>query len=84
MVFTILRITLIGFQVYGPSMTPNIESGAYIMISKVAYLLGEPERGDVIGVPKENIIGKGWISYWPPPEWGFVKNITFEQALGKE
>ncbi|HAV10777.1 MAG TPA: signal peptidase I [Dehalococcoidia bacterium] len=35
-------------------------------------------------VPKENIIGKAWFNYWPPPEWGLVKHITFEQALGKE
>ncbi len=23
-------------------------------------------------LPKENIVGKAWVSYWPPQEWGVV------------
>jgi len=25
-------------------------------------------------VPRENIIGKVWITYWPPPEWKVIKH----------
>lgn len=28
-------------------------------------------------LPRENIIGKAWISYWPPPEWGLVPHYAF-------
>lgn len=28
-------------------------------------------------LPRENIIGKAWLSYWPPQEWGLVPHFTF-------
>lgn len=37
-------------------------------------------------LPRENIIGKAWISYWPPEEWGVVRHHTFQSpsaAQGK-
>ena len=54
-VFTILHLTIVGFRVSGPYMTPNILNGHFIMVSKVAYAFAEPERGDVIGffIPQE-------------------------------
>ena len=27
-------------------------------------------------VPQENIIGKAWISIWPPDEWGLAPNYS--------
>lgn len=32
-------------------------------------------------VPRTNIIGKAWLSIWPPERWGPVPNYTFQQAL---
>jgi signal peptidase I len=32
-------------------------------------------------VPRENIIGKVWFSYWPPSEWGLVPRYSLEQQL---
>lgn len=162
MVFTLLQLTFTGFRVSGPCMTPNILNGDYIMVSKMAYALAQPERGDIIGfrapdnprinmmkriiglpgetieikdgtvfvnneplnepyiaeaplytyskaiipldnyfvlgdnrnystdshtgytVPRDAIIGKVAFSYWPPPEWGFVKHITLDKALGAQ
>lgn len=37
-----------GLIVRGDSMYPAIQSGDYVFINKLAYLFGEPERGDVI------------------------------------
>ena len=25
-------------------------------------------------VPRKNIVGKGWISIWPPDDWGLIQN----------
>lgn len=28
-------------------------------------------------LPRKNIVGMAWLSYWPPQEWGFVPHYTF-------
>ena len=28
-------------------------------------------------VPRENIIGKAWLSIWPPGEWGVIPNYAY-------
>ena len=30
-------------------------------------------------LPKENIVGKAWLCYWPPEEWGLVVHYTFPE-----
>jgi signal peptidase I len=32
-------------------------------------------------VPRENIIGKAWLSFWPPGEWGLVVNYPLAEQL---
>ncbi len=32
-------------------------------------------------VPRQNIIGKAWLSIWPPGEWGFVPNYPLKEQL---
>lgn len=32
-------------------------------------------------VPRENIIGKAWLSFWPPKEWGLVHHYPLEEQL---
>ena len=32
-------------------------------------------------VPRENIIGKAWFSFWPPGEWGLVDNYPLAEQL---
>ena len=44
-----IRLFLVeGFIVRGDSMAPNILSGDYVFISKLAYLNKEPSHGDII------------------------------------
>lgn len=34
-------------------------------------------------VPRENIVGKAWLSIWPPAKWGLAANYPFpEQSSG--
>lgn len=30
-------------------------------------------------VPANNLIGKAWVSYWPPTDWGVMKAAAYEQ-----
>jgi len=32
-------------------------------------------------VPSENIIGKAWLSIWPPTQWGLVPNYSVNEQL---
>jgi signal peptidase I len=32
-------------------------------------------------VPRENIIGKAWFSFWPPGGWGLVVNYSLAEQL---
>ncbi len=32
-------------------------------------------------VPRQNIIGKTWLSIWPPDEWGLAANYPLAQQL---
>lgn len=154
-VFLVLDTLTGRSQVNGSSMEPTLHSGQYLIISKVAYWIREPQRGDVVvlhppnqpgedyikrivglpgesievrdgavwvdgirldepyvatapayrtawdlgkgeylvlgdnrnnsrdshswGVlPADNIVGKAWVSYWPPEEWGLVSHYVFE------
>ncbi|HUX77749.1 MAG TPA: signal peptidase I [Anaerolineae bacterium] len=31
-------------------------------------------------LPRENIIGKAWLCYWPPEQWSLVAHYTFPEA----
>ena len=32
-------------------------------------------------LPRQNIIGKAWLSIWPPDEWGLVSNYSLNEQL---
>jgi len=32
-------------------------------------------------VPRQNIIGKAWLSIWPLSEWGFVQNYSLNKQI---
>ena len=158
-VFFGIQATVQTFVVIGPSMLPSFEDGQRILVSKVAYYLHEPERGDVVVfqsptnrredyikriialpgdtvrvnagavyvngtklkepyiknpadytleqlkipennyfvlgdnrrvsndshngwlVPREKIIGKAWLSIWPPNKWGPIPNYPLSEQL---
>jgi signal peptidase I len=47
-VFTLLQLAMPRSIVHGSSMEPTFKEGQYLVISRVNYLLGDPERGDII------------------------------------
>lgn len=32
-------------------------------------------------VPRQNIVGKAWLSIWPPDEWGLAANYPLQEQL---
>ncbi len=48
LIFILLQTTIGSFKVYGTSMMPGIKDGEYIMVTKISYYFGPPQRGDVI------------------------------------
>jgi signal peptidase I len=47
-IFLIIQATLQSSIVLGSSMEPGLEDGDRLLISKVAFIWGEPKRGDII------------------------------------
>lgn len=47
-IYAFVNLASARFIVEGDSMLPNFHTGQYLIVSRVNYLLGEPERGDVV------------------------------------
>lgn len=47
-IFLLIRVFVQNFRVDGMSMEPNFHDGQFLLINKMAYRVGEPQRGDVI------------------------------------
>jgi len=46
--FFVQKVIAAPFQVIGNSMLSTLNHGEYILVSKLEYLFGEPQRGDII------------------------------------
>ncbi len=48
-IVVLVRVFLFGnYEVHGESMMPNVEDGDRLIINKIGYQIGEPDRFDVI------------------------------------
>ncbi|OGO02420.1 MAG: signal peptidase I [Chloroflexi bacterium RBG_13_53_26] len=156
-VFAAVQFSVQSFRIDGPSMFPSFEQSEFIMVNKLSYHFGDPQRGDVIifdppfssnypfikrviglpgelveieqgkiyidgrlleetpdmgspgrdisalvkkghyfvlgdnrdnsrdstegwTVPRENIIGKSWMIYWPLSRWGLSPDYSYRLA----
>jgi signal peptidase I len=158
LVFLVVNLTTARVRVSGPSMRPTLEGGEYIIVSKLSYRLGRPQRGDIVvfhspdpstsedlikrivglpgdtvefvdgrvwlngaaldepyavgltgsdqtwkigpdqlfvlgdnrafsrdshnfgPVPVRDLVGKAWLIYWPPSEWGAAEHRAGQEA----
>lgn len=46
--YALVNLATARFIVDGPSMQPNFYTGQYLIVSRLNYLFGSPERGDII------------------------------------
>lgn len=59
-IYTLVNLLAPRYIVEGSSMQPNFETGEWIIVSRLPYLLGVPQRGDVVVLdfaePQEDLI----------------------------
>ncbi len=155
-IYTLVNLLTERRIVEGASMQPNFETGEWLIVDRVSYFVGEPQRGDVvildlpeqeedlikrvIGLPgetveihdgqvfvngvqidepyiaaspryrgswtlgpteyfvlgdnrnnsrdshvfgpvdREEIIGRAWVIYWPPQDWGIVPRYAYDDV----
>lgn len=48
LIFSVIHFAVQGFRTNGESMEPNFHNNEYVLVNKAAYLLQQPQRGDVI------------------------------------
>jgi signal peptidase I len=47
-IFLGVRLGVQNFRVEGFSMEPTLHTGQYLLVDKVSYMVGEPQRGDIV------------------------------------
>lgn len=47
-IYALVNLATVRFFIDGPSMQPSFQAGQFLVVSRVSYLLGNPERGDVV------------------------------------
>ena len=47
-IFLGVRLGVQNFRVEGQSMEPSLHSNQYLLVSKVSYMVGQPQRGDIV------------------------------------
>ncbi len=47
-IYALVNLASVRFIVDGPSMQPTFETSQFLIVSRINYLLGEPQRGDII------------------------------------
>jgi signal peptidase I len=48
LLFLVVNVITARIRVEGNSMFPSLNDGQFVVVNRLAYVLGEPERGDVI------------------------------------
>ncbi|UCC85769.1 MAG: signal peptidase I [Anaerolineales bacterium] len=60
-IFFLIQTVVRNFRVVGTSMEPNLHDSQYLIVDKVSYRLGEPQRGDVIVFEPPNRPGEDYV-----------------------
>ncbi len=47
-IYALVNLATARFIVDGPSMQPSFETGQFLIVSRLNYLFGEPEYGDIV------------------------------------
>lgn len=60
-IFLLIRVAVQNYRIEGSSMEPNFHNGEYLLVNKLAYRLGEYQRGDVIVFKYPGDVTKDYI-----------------------
>src|SRR5437763_13327227 len=47
-IFLAVRLAVQNFRVEGSSMEPTLHTNEYLLVNKVSYMVGQPQRGDIV------------------------------------
>jgi signal peptidase I len=63
-IYALVNLASARFIVEGPSMEPNFETGQFLIVSRVHYMIGNPSRGDIV------------VFHYPNnPEQDYIKRV---------
>jgi signal peptidase I len=65
-----------------PSYTFNmivVPEDEYFVLGDNRNIANDSHKGWTL--PRENIVGKAWLTFWPPSEFGFVVHYPLEEQL---
>jgi signal peptidase I len=65
-IYALVNLATVRFIVDGPSMQPNFHTGQVLVVSRVNYLLANPQRGDIIVFNPPDV---------PPDEPPYIKRV---------
>ncbi len=80
------KVLVNGMPLEEPYITePGLYSGTWILGSDEYFVLGDNRRNSSDshnwGVfTGKDIVGKAWLCYWPPEDWGRVRHYAFAEA----
>lgn len=60
-IFLLIRQVIQNYRIESHSMQPNFYEGQFILVNKLAFKLGEPERGEVIVFHNPNNVEEDYI-----------------------
>lgn len=47
-IYALVNLATVRFVVDGPSMEPSFYNSQFLIVSRISYLMGDPQRGDVV------------------------------------
>lgn len=47
-IYALVNLASVRFFIDGPSMQPNFFANQFLLVSRLAYMFGQPERGDIV------------------------------------
>ncbi len=70
-------------------VTPGHYSGSWDLEAGEYFVLGDNRSNSSDShswgmLPRENIVGKAWLCYWPPEEWGLMAHYAFPEIQYRE